>query len=79
MWNIRCRLPGLLKGRSAVMFPWNSRRLWETGVGRYPKVIYFSEIVADGFCTKMRHCHRTSFRSIVKILSVLYNLKWDVL
>ena len=61
------------------MFPWNSRRLWETGVDRYPKVIYFSEIVADGYCTKIRHCHRTSFRSIVKILSVLYNLKWDVL
>jgi hypothetical protein len=58
---------------------WNSRRLVGNRVGRYPKVIYFNEIIADDFCTKIRHCHRTSFRSIVKTLSVLYNLKWDVL
>jgi hypothetical protein len=51
----------------------------ESVEGLIRNLIHFNSMIQDLFCTKIRHCHSTPLRTILKISLGSLQSKWDAL
>lgn len=56
---------------------WNT--IVESVEGLIRNLIHFNSMIQDLFCTKIRHCHSTPLRTILKISLGSLQSKWDAL